>query len=183
MLNLMKVTNPSSSSFIHRSARNISVWLLMVLFSLSADSVYSQIQAESAGICESQKSKWLSEAIQFLLTPEYTEQLALLRIDTYETDSNQLSHRVRLNGKGKLMLENDQWIAMKSHSSHDSKDIGDITVAIENTGRIYISEGHICGGLISFAFVGKEIRYDTDFFFNHFKSDTESAPWIIYKQL
>jgi hypothetical protein len=55
--------------------------------------------------------------------------------------------------------------------------VGDLTLAIDNHGKIYLNEGHICGGIIHFIINDKIAVKAASDFIQHFISDTDDQYW------
>jgi hypothetical protein len=53
----------------------------------------------------------------------------------------------------------------------------DLTLAIDNHGKIYLNEGHICGGIIHFIINDKIAVKAASDFIQHFISDTDDRGW------
>lgn len=51
------------------------------------------------------------------------------------------------SGTGLIEFDNNEWIYIATHSWHLDDKIGDVSVAIDNKGNIYLNEGHVCGGI------------------------------------
>jgi len=83
----------------------------------------------------------------------------------------------RLHGSGYISFDNGEWIFLVSNSAHDDARIGDITIAIDNHQRMWINEGHICGGIIHFISGRKEFEEGAGNFFTHYLSDTDDKAW------
>jgi hypothetical protein len=99
-------------------------------------------------------------------------------IETNITDIEdffQISYR--LQGSGYIHFDNGDWIYLVSTSSHDTEQVGDLTLAIDNHGKIYLNEGHICGGIIHFIINDKIAVKAASDFIQHFISDTDDIGW------
>jgi hypothetical protein len=101
-----------------------------------------------------------------------------LSIDMKITDIEdffQISYR--LMGDGYIRFENGDWLFLRSTSSHLNEQVGDITLAIDNRGEIFINEGHVCGGIIHFITHEKKAVKAASDFIQHFMSDTDDQYW------
>jgi hypothetical protein len=83
----------------------------------------------------------------------------------------------RVQGSGYISFDNGEWIYLVSNSAHDNEKVGDITIAVDNRGRMYLNEGHVCGGIIHFITNDKTETETGDGFFRHFISDTDNRGW------
>lgn len=91
-------------------------------------------------------------------------------------DAFMVSYRLT-NQEGCITFPNGDWIYMVAHSSHDDKAIGDLTLAIDNRGRLFSNEGHVCGGIIHFYTDSDEELTGADDFFSRFLSDCDDCRW------
>ncbi len=64
------------------------------------------------------------------------------------------------------------WIYIMPHSRHDDK-----AVAIDHKSRIYINEGHICGGSVVYQVFHFKVLKHTDDFFKHFVIGDINGDW------
>lgn len=168
--------NASVPLFIYHVISLSNVKLLMVLLFLVSFG-YGQNQKEFSGTDNNLKNEWIAETIKYLAVTENVSHFPVLQIDTYEKGQNQFTQKIRLKGEGILKFNDNLWIVMKSHSSHDNSNIGDIVISSTNAGNFYVNDGHICGGIISFVYDGTVSLQHPDFFFSHFTSESESSQW------
>jgi hypothetical protein len=70
---------------------------------------------------------------------------------------------------------------MMSTSAHQTKDIGDITIALNEKGEVYINQGHICGGIIHFKTHKRGLTKTSSSFLKHYNSDTDDESWMEYR--
>jgi len=83
----------------------------------------------------------------------------------------------RLKGSGCIRFDNGDWIFLVSNSEHFDKEVGDVTLAIDNSKRIFINDGHVCGGIVNFIVDGKTALDSAEAFFQHTVSDTDDIKW------
>jgi hypothetical protein len=84
----------------------------------------------------------------------------------------------RVTKQGIIKLSNGIWIFIKTNSSHENEEIGDVSMAIDNKQNVFKNDGHVCGGIIHFqTSLLKELKSTSDFF-KYFVSDTDSAAWV-----
>jgi hypothetical protein len=93
-------------------------------------------------------------------------------------DFYQFSYRI-ISEEGFIEFENGDWIYLRIHSSHEEEEIGDISLAIDNWGKMYFNQGHVCGGIIHYVTHKKLKVQSVDDFIQNFKSDTDDRPWIL----
>ncbi len=149
---------------------------LSFLLSLHCFFVFAQADEGIAKFSEEKRNQWIKEKTSELkkIKPETVFQKATLQ-ENEHVDGIILS--VEVKGKNILYTGDDGWIYFETHSAHDNSDIGDITIAIDSKKRIFINEGHVCGGYIYFdAMHFKEIP-SADSFFKHFNYDSEKGNW------
>lgn len=84
----------------------------------------------------------------------------------------------RVQGDTKIKCLSGEWIYFRTNSSHHNKEIGDVCIAISDTGLRYIHYGHICGGLLDFISKSDQIPVDASDFFNRFNSDSNDGSWV-----
>ena len=93
-------------------------------------------------------------------------------------DFYQLSYRIT-SDEGFIVFGNGDWVYLRVHSSHEKEEIGDISMAIDNWGKLYLNLGHVCGGIIHYVTHKKLKVQSVDDFIQNFKSDTDDRPWIL----
>lgn len=149
---------------------------LSFLLSLHCLFVVAQTDEGIAKFSEEKRNQWIKKKTTELIKikPETILQKAMLQ-ENEHTDGIILS--VEINGKNILHTKDGGWIYFEAHSAHDNSKVGDITIAIDNKKRIFINEGHVCGGYIYFdAMHFKEIP-SADSFFKHFNYNSENGNW------
>ena len=88
-----------------------------------------------------------------------------------------LFRSVRVKKEGWIDLPGENWIYIVTASAHDSPEIGDLSLAIDNHQSIYLNNGHVCGGIINFESRQlRELKTSQDFF-RYFVSDTDYEAW------
>jgi hypothetical protein len=84
---------------------------------------------------------------------------------------------VRVNKEGLIVLPCKNWIYIISSSAHEDPETGDISLAIDHKKKIFMNEGHVCGGIIHFETDKiRELKTSREFF-KHFVSDTDEEGW------
>lgn len=110
-----------------------------------------------------------------LFQPEMAEEHASFT-EKYIENMRILS--IRVQGNVFVPVGRRNWIYMFSVSSHDSPQTGDMTLAIDQQKRIYLNEGHVCGGIIHFETSKLRSIKRSRQFFRHFVSDVDQVAWI-----
>ncbi len=128
-------------------------------------------------IDKAEKSKWIAATLAEMKKVkklDSTQTITMRKIDL--EDNFLMSFRVR--GSGFISFEDGDWIYLVSHSEHNSEQVGDLTLAIDNHGEIFINDGHVCGGIINFMTKRKIQVKEASHFFGNFISDTDDRGWI-----
>ena len=85
---------------------------------------------------------WVAATVQklqsFRPSPE-TRRVELGYSDAYGIPGNEGSALIEFGANG--------WVYVLTHSSHNDERIGDISIAIDNTGALWENLGHVCGGI------------------------------------
>ena len=153
--------------------KNIGL-LLVMMFPLFTITV-AQHSGESK-ISVKKRDAWIRETTIELrqFSPDSLTPRIMLDFASYE-NWQKLSCRVTKNGI--IKLNNGDWIYIRTNSSHENEEIGDISMAIDNNKDVFKNEGHVCGGIINFETnLFSELKTTSDFF-KYFVSDTDSATW------
>ena len=151
------------------------IFLSLVCLSIITISI-AQHSGESK-ISEKKRDKWIQKTTQELrkFSPDSLTPKIMIDFASYE-DWQKLSCRVMKTGI--IKLNNGDWIYIKTSSSHENEEIGDVSMAIDNKKDIYKNEGHVCGGIINFeTSLLSELKITSDFF-KYFVSDTDSSKWV-----
>jgi hypothetical protein len=95
------------------------------------------------------------------------------------TEYVKTSYRVYLAGEIKFGEKDTVQIVL--HSSHENTAIGDIALAMNDLGDIYINTGHICGGMAHFVRYSTKIPESSEEFFTTFVSEADNSGWVRWK--
>jgi hypothetical protein len=98
-------------------------------------------------------------------------------VEVKEFDNSRILS-VRVTGNAFIPMDRGKWVYIVSVSSHDSPETGDLSLAIDHRGNIWLNEGHVCGGIIHFETNRLKSLSNSRQFFRYFVSDTDSSPWI-----
>jgi len=148
--------------------------LLLMTLTFMPEAI-SQVLDDSVAV-EDAKLQWIEKTAASManMRPEMCTNVIepdILKLDNYY----RLSYR--LTEPGCIRFDNGDWIFLVSNSEHFDEEVGDVTLAIDNSKRIFINDGHVCGGIISFM-VEHEIDLNSaEAFFQHTVSDTDDIKW------
>jgi len=84
-----------------------------------------------------------------------------------------------------ISFKNGKIIRFLFHSSHADPEVGDVILAIDEGGKVFVNFSHICGGIVHFEYMKKEygkqqlpvVPVDPDQFFENFVCDTDGQAW------
>ena len=132
----------------------------------------------SCKISPNPKQVWMDYAVKRLSSVDSVPETARVFAQqlTAFNDFYKLEFQVR--GEGFIRFDNGDWICFITHSSHDDEEIGDVTVARDNHGRVFYNKGHICGGVISFFTKERNVKLNAHTFFDIFLSDSDNEVWV-----
>lgn len=91
--------------------------------------------------------------------------------------NGELSYQYELTNKAYQKFKKRSWIKMISLSSHENPDIGDVTLAITNKGKVYINRGHICGNVVTFHSQNKLSRLTALKFLTNYTEYVDEIPF------
>jgi len=122
------------------------------------------------------RSGWLDQTKKSLkgFKPEMAEKKQSFK---FREKDGMILQSCRIVGKGLIEFESGDWVYIVLHSSHEKDSIGDVAIAVDQKGRFFKHEGHVCGGICHYeALTSKKYETSKDFF-KHFKDDTEGKSW------
>jgi hypothetical protein len=90
-------------------------------------------------------------------------------------------HSYRLIEEGYVEFSDGSCLCMITNSSHRDPYVGDLTLAMDREGRMYINQGHICGEIIHFIIEEKLEIKSSEEFLRYFVSDTDDSGWLRYE--
>lgn len=148
-----------------------------IRFARSYFKSHVEVHGKTVSIDLKKRDAWIAQQIK---------NLSVRHIDTAYTimTMRELIHEhfyqasYRLIDKGMIKFEDGSYLKMISTSSHTRSDIGDVTVAINEKGDVYINQGHICGRIIHFNTHQRDKVKTAADFITHFTCDTDDEPWI-----
>ncbi len=122
------------------SARLLPVFCVFLFINASASA-----QHGSTNINETARQHWIDQASEYLGTikpgPDTREETIY---DLRHFERNQLT--CKLYSDMIIRINENDWVYFVLHSAHGDSTIGDIILAIDQNGRIYRNDGHVCGG-------------------------------------
>jgi hypothetical protein len=122
------------------------------------------------------RNQWIKEQSAMLKKFKPTAATEKAVINENEV-TNGINLSVDINYKGYLVTKDSGWIYFITHSAHNNPKVGDITLAIDNSKNIFMNEGHVCGGYVSFRALNfKEINSVSDFF-QYFNCGDKNGEW------
>lgn len=87
-----------------------------------------------------------------------------------------------MTGNSCITFPNGDSLFFLVHSGHEQESIGDLTLAIDQQGRLYLNEGHVCGGLIHFYSNEKGSLETVNNFILYMKSDTDDKSFSLLSE-
>jgi hypothetical protein len=151
-----------------------------VLFGRSRLKTHFELHGKTKEVNIKKRDIWINETINHLKSMCTTANFEVIsKQELIHEDFYQMSFRLIENGK--IIFQDGSYLHLVSTSAHTTKDIGDVTLAINKDGDVYINQGHICGGIIHFKTHKKDMSNTAVSFLENFKSDTDDEPWILHK--
>lgn len=150
----------------------------MPLFGRSILKSQYNAHGELAPIDTSLQAKWIAQAVADLKREDVKYQEIFLVDRSYE---NFVRMEYKVSDNGVIKFKDGSFLKIITHSSHDNPKIGDMTCAINDKGRIYIHQGHNCGGIIRFMIDRKIDVVGVDDFINQFYSDIDGSTWTLFQ--
>ena len=125
------------------------------------------------------QAAWLRAAADSLRSAE-SERWQVLSVQEQDLpEGKRLSYH--LNGKGCLRVDANRFICFISTPADTDPEVGDLTLARDDRGRMALHRAHVCGGILHFVGpAGKPVRRLSDFT-RWFRSDTNTLSWEAYK--
>lgn len=122
------------------------------------------------------RNHWVQQTLTYLADPSNTNEFKRMEWkETHQEGNYQKSTRLVQNGI--LYFQDGSYLKMIAHSAHENPEIGDITLAMDSGGRMYVNTGHVCGGIIHFITHKKLSNCRIRHFVKHFVSDTDDQRW------
>jgi hypothetical protein len=138
--------------------------------------ILSAQHSDSSQIVPEKRDSFIQTALVQL--QHFTTDTTILQLHLEEVSyEDYFRLKVRIIGAGLLVLPGKNRIYFLTSSSHDNPETGDITLAIDQPGRIYQNNGHVCGGIITFETGEIKKLKNSKQFFRHFVSDTDGEGW------
>lgn len=149
-----------------------------VLFGRSFLKNHYELHGKKGVIDEIKRITWIKDAVDSLMKKNIDDFPKLVMNELIHEDFYKASYR--LIEKGVINFEDGGYIKLMSTSAHSIAEIGDITLALNEDGEVYVNQGHICGGIIHFETRDRGKTQAALDFLNSFQSDTDDEPWQLY---
>ena len=145
------------------------------LLCLSSSSLLAQ-HHQNAKVDPDERNNYIQLVVKSVsgLDPDTVENKVHLRS---RDKDGLLYQKYRVIRSGLICFDSGDWVYIKLHSSHDNESIGDIAIALDNDGDLFINSGHVCGGLTSFECLGDTIYTSAKEFFKYFTDDIDEMSW------
>lgn len=132
----------------------------------------------SCKIAANPKQVWMESVVKRISSVDSVPETARVFAPQLTTFNDFYKLEFQIRGEGFICFDNGDWIYFMTHSSHDDEEIGDITVARDNLGRVFYNNGHICGGVIAFFTKERDVNFSAYNFFDIFLSDSDNEVWV-----
>lgn len=180
--NDMETDRPQSNIFTSRepSTDTTKISKRNILFGRSRLKTHFELHGKTNEVNIKKRDQWISETLNLMNTADSGANAEVLSMqELIHEDFYQMSFRLINNGK--IIFQDGSFLHLVSTSAHASKDIGDVTLAVNEDGDVYINQGHICAGIIHFKSHKKDAAPTAGDFLKNFKSDTDDESWLLYK--
>lgn len=158
---------------------NIKVIFYIVIYSIFGLSGSGIVMAQVHNVGEfdpQKRSMWIEQEVNDLKLYKPEEDAKSIKLKTINK-KGEVWRSVRVVKKGLVELDKGDWIFIVTNSGHDNPSVGDISLAIDQNGKIYRHSGHVCGNIIHFEAVLTKPHINSKLFFRNFKDDTEGLSW------
>jgi len=90
----------------------------------------------------------------------------------------------RITAKSLIRCSNDDILVIQPHSSHQDEKIGDVSIAVTGSGKVWVNYSHICGGIIHFKNYDTALPTSSADFFQRFKGEDDHGKdgWVRWKK-
>jgi hypothetical protein len=122
--------------------------------------------------------QYIKQVVKNYIYPQKWFKSPQLALDKVDIDNGDTFYKCKFKDSLILTVPSREKILLYPHSSHQSKEIGDLTVAICEDGRVFLHFGHICGGFISFISKPGIKVYSANDFFLQTIDNIDDKPWI-----
>lgn len=131
------------------------------------------------------RNLWVENAIKYMVSELDISTCENIHIKEYiseEHDYYKQYIKLDVENISKLIFEDGSYLIFNSQSVYNDREIGDITLAINENNLVYMNDGHVCGGLINFIDLNKNKIKSSHDFIRYFKSETENKGWVILRK-
>lgn len=161
-------------------SRIVPIILLCVLLTIVGP-LMAQIHHHEQKFDAQKRTEWLTQNIKKLENSSVQDTNRMVTMNEYEMENGLISFRVRIIKEAWIDFANGDRIHFICNSSHEDEAVGDVCIAFNQDGKIFVNEGHVCGGMINFVFEGTNSPASAALFFSNFTSDTDNKPWKSYR--
>jgi hypothetical protein len=126
-------------------------------------------------IDEIKRNTWIKDTVDSLMNKNVEDFPKLVVNELIHEDFYKASYR--LIEKGVINFKEGGYLKLISTSAHSIAEIGDITLAVNEIGEVFVNQGHICGGIIHFETNDRGKTHAALDFLNSFQSDTDDESW------
>jgi hypothetical protein len=151
-----------------------------VLFGRAFLKSHYELHGKKAVVDDKKRNEWISKTVDSLMLKNESDFPCLVINELVHEDFYQASYR--LIKKGMIKFEDGSYVKMVSTSAHATTEIGDITLAVNERGDVYVNQGHICGTIIHFNTHQKGLTRTAATFLRDFSSDTDDEQWQLHTQ-
>lgn len=137
-----------------------------------------ELHGRKAVIHELKRKSWIEETVDSLMNKNEDDFPKLMMNELIHEDFYKASYR--LLEKGVINFKDGGYLKLMSTSAHSIAEIGDITLAVNEIGEVFVNQGHICGGVIHFETHDRGKTHAALDFLNSFQSDTDDESWQSY---
>lgn len=155
-------------------------FLLLLVLMAGFSQLTAQTHHHEQKFDAQKRSDWIINTVTLLENSGDPDMLQKVVVNEYEQEDGLIAFRVRVIKEAWVVFENGDRIHFVCNSSHDDEAVGDVCVAMDQDGNLFVNEGHVCGGLINFEFKGNKAPASAAIFFKDFKSDTDKKTWKTY---
>jgi hypothetical protein len=127
-----------------------------------------------------QRALWISRNAEELLRDIHEDRLDNYKSAEVEVNNNPGFEIVtfRFGDDGKITFSDGSYLLFALHSFHEDAQLGDIVLAVDFEGNLYIQEEHVCGGLAHFFRSGQHLPENSQRFILEFMGEISKQHWL-----
>ncbi|GAB1307523.1 hypothetical protein KH5_02060 [Urechidicola sp. KH5] len=153
--------------------RNYSQLLFLSFILLITQCIYAQKHHNHEDSVD--VTDWVNDKIELLKKVEIDTVIYQAKSVQFK-EEEKIRQRYILRKSGSIQFASGDWIYIYIQSKHDNKSIGDISLAIDNNGKLYYNKGHVCGD-IGFEAISENGYTTSEDFFSYFNDVMDDIPW------